>query len=169
MNAHQDEPAPGSPAARCHARWLTLLTLGYWALALVNGARVWQAIENTSLLARWEPGGPFQVLAGLSAAWGVVFLAAGWGLVRRQPWGRRLALVLPPAYGVFRIATVLLTAVTPYPRARWLWLLIGWSLGTLIAGWALGVGPLRRCFQIARSDPDQPAGPGGEGEDRGAP
>jgi hypothetical protein len=151
MSTHQNEPAAGVPAPRCHTRWLGLLALGYWALALVNAARAWQSIENVSLLARWEPAGPFQVLAVLSAAWGVVFLAAGWGLVRRHPWGRRLALVLPPVYGIFRIATVLLTAVTPYPRARWLWLLIGWSVGTLIVGWALGVGPLRRCFVVGRA------------------
>jgi hypothetical protein len=152
MNAHGDQPAAGGRPAGRHARWLALLALGYWALALVSAGRAWQAVRDVSLAARWEPAGPFQLLAGLSAAWAVVFLAAGWGLLRRRPWGRYLALALPPVYGVFRIATVLLADVTPYPRARWLWLLIGWSVGTLLAGWALGFGPLRRCFTTGRAD-----------------
>jgi hypothetical protein len=151
MNRDGDRSLAGQQAARCSRRVLNLLALGYWALGLVNVGRSWQATVNVELLARWEPAWPSWALATVSGLFALAFLTAGWGLLRRRPWGRDLALWLPPAYGLIRIATVLLTSVTPYARARWLWLLIGWVFGSLLVGSLLGLGPLRHCFRPDRA------------------
>jgi hypothetical protein len=161
MSAHDPSPPP-RPPGRCPGCALTLLALAFAAVALANAGRAWQALQNVSLLAAWRPPGPSYAVAAVSVAWALLFLVAAWALLRRAPWGRRLALWLPPLYGLTRVAAILLTAATPYARGGWLPTLLGWGLAALLVALVLGLGPLRRCFRPRRpagADPVHPSRP----------
>ena len=155
MKRPNDRPT----TARCPGCPLTLLALALCIVALTNAGRAWQATQNASLLAAWRPAWPSYTLAAVSAAWALAFLVAGSALLRRYPWGRRLALWLPPLYGLTRIATVLLSSTTPYARSRWLPILVGWGLASLLVALLLGRGPLRHCFAPRRPADGRPIHP----------
>ncbi len=56
--------------------------------------------------------------AGLALAWGVLFAALAWGLVRRRPWARRWILLIVSNYGVFGVLWLIGFAASDFGRER---------------------------------------------------
>jgi hypothetical protein len=79
-----------------------------YATVIVDGGR-WS---------HWEGGvevpyAPFEkalpaVISALVLVWGIVSLMAGWGLLQRVSWGRKLAVVV----GIFSLFSILFGVVT---------------------------------------------------------
>ena len=118
-------------------RVLTLLAFALWGMAAVNLARAWQASQNVNLLTGWQPSlSPYLVLV-ISLLWAAPFAAAGWGIWRRHDRARRLVNWLLPLYGLYSTAFTLLFSRTPYSRGRWLPVVLGWALATILVRWLL--------------------------------
>jgi hypothetical protein len=135
MGVMTDQRNPRRPRTR--SRILNLLALAFAGIGLVNLGRAVQSYLNVSLLAGWEPSLSPWLLLTLSVGWTAVFLAAGWGLWRRRPWGRHWGLRLPPVYGLYSAGLILLFTRSPYARGQWVLVALGWAAGSLLVGWFL--------------------------------
>ena len=141
-----DKPETRSDRRRSYGWIRVLLALAFGVMGLVNLGRAVQSYRNISLLADWESSlSPWVVLV-LSVGWAGVFLAAGWGMLRRRRWGRWLGVRLPPIYGLNSVGMILLFARSPYARGQWVLVALGWMVGSLAAGWVLTRARIRMQF-----------------------
>lgn len=124
-----------------------LLNWAFWLMALVNLGRTLQSYWNVELLADRQASISPWVSLVLSVLWAAGFLAAGWGLGRRQSWARPVGLTLPPVYGLYSVGVILLFSQSPYARGRWSLTALGWLLASLLVTWLLTRERVRSQFQ----------------------
>lgn len=103
-----------------HRRRLGILWMVYAVFPLFFG--IWMVHATVILpqgqLSHWEegiqvPATPFEnalpaVISVLVLVWGIVSLMAGWGLLERTSWARKLAIVV----GIFSLFSIVFGVVT---------------------------------------------------------
>ncbi len=107
-----------STTKRRRPTWVTLIALlasVFGMMRLIRAARRLQEAEWYAALGVSFPIWPDAIL---SAAWGAVLLALGWGLWRLHPWACRAAPGILTAHIVFSLAWLALFARSDYDTGR---------------------------------------------------
>jgi hypothetical protein len=97
---------------------VTWLAAGAFCISVGNLIGVYGGLARWSLYTTLalvvSPG----LLAGMQAVWGVVWLAAAWGLWRLKPWARPALLIVSPVYAVYQLGMQVFLAQAGYFRGR---------------------------------------------------
>jgi hypothetical protein len=125
--------SPSAPQKRKRLRSVTLIALAVLYLGVINLARAWLAWTGNSFEQGLTPRMPLPYLVIVGCAWGGVFVAAGLGLWRLQPWARRLVLIAIVVYQLHIWINHLLLDTSSYARQVWPF------QAAISAAWLLGV------------------------------
>jgi hypothetical protein len=97
---------------------VTWLAAGALCISVGNLIGIYGGLARRSLYQTLDLSISPGLLAGMQAAWSVVWLAAAWGLWRLKPWARPALLIVSPIYAVYQLGMQVFLARSGYFRGR---------------------------------------------------
>lgn len=127
--------------------WLALAVLILSAANLLRAAQVWLRL---AYLAELDLSvAPFY-LGASGLVWGILLGAAGFGLWRTRPWGRRLALATVCLLHLHAWINRLIFETSDYARQVWPWEAAASAIGVALTWGILGWPSVRTAFKPRR-------------------
>jgi hypothetical protein len=146
---------PDSVSRRPWSLWIFSLIVA--GIGVYNLALALDQVRHAGYYRMLGVSYPPLLRAVTALAWGMILLALGSGLARRQRWSRRWTLLILSNYGAFSVLWLVVFARSDFGRGRIVFQAALTAILVALAGWVIHWRRIRAAF-VYPAEPETPSG-----------